>query len=113
VSRDQLDIDFMTKPEKTEQRVVVGVAWYRPEQWQRIRDISSDTDYLEDTYEEWLHLAEQKLAELIAAGLSVEKVDIDSEQLIAWCNERGLDINGEARSSYTVERLRERGSDQS
>src|SRR5258708_22190970 len=101
----------MTEPNESKQELVVGFAWYRPAQWERVRDISSDVDDLEDTYEEWLRLAEQKLAELRAAGLRVEKVDVDSERLILWCNERGLEINAQARSSYAAETLRELHSD--
>ncbi|CAN5888701.1 hypothetical protein BH18ACI4_BH18ACI4_01350 [soil metagenome] len=71
--------------------MVVGFAWYRPEQWQRVRDISSDVEALEDSHEEWLALAEKKVKELQSPGLRVEKVDIHSEQLILWCNERGLE----------------------
>jgi hypothetical protein len=101
----------MTEPNESKQKMVVGFAWYRPAQWLRIRDISSDADDLEDTYEEWLRLAEQKFAELRAAGLHVEKVDVDSERLILWCNERGLEMNAQARSSYAAETLRELHSD--
>jgi hypothetical protein len=59
-----------------------------------------------------LRLAEQKLAELRAGGLRVEKVDVDSEQLILWCNERGLEMNARARSRYAAEKLRELDGDQ-
>ena len=100
----------MTEPKGSEPEVVVGVAWYRRKQWQRVRNISTDADDLENTYEEWLRLAEQKLAELTAAGLRVEKVDLDSEELIVWCNERGLEINGQARSNYAAAKLRETDS---
>jgi hypothetical protein len=107
-------VDFlMTEPNESKQELVVDFAWYRPAQWQRVRDISSDADALEDTYEEWLRLAEQKLTELKAGGLRVEKVDVDSEQLILWCNERGLEINAQARSRYAAEKLREMDRDQS
>ena len=98
----------MTEANESEDEVAVGIAWYRSKQWKRVRDISTDAGELEDTYEEWLRLAEQKLAELPAAGLRAERVDIDSEQLILWCNERGLEINGHARSSYAAEKLRDR-----
>ena len=101
-------VDFlMTEPNESKQELVVGFAWYRPAQGQRVRDISSDADALEDTYEEWLRLAEQKLTELKAGGLRVEKVDVDSEQLILWCNERGLEMNAQARSRYAAEKLRD------
>lgn len=63
----------MTELKGSEPEVVVGVAWYRRKQWQRVRDISTDVDDLENPYEEWLRLAERKLAELTVAGLRVEK----------------------------------------
>src|SRR5215813_5917526 len=99
--------------EHNEDKLVIGFAWYRPEQWQRVRDISSDADDLADTYLKWLQLAEEKLKQLRSSGVLVEKVDIHSEQLILWCNERGLEINGESRSQYASERLRLKHENQS
>jgi len=87
--------------------MIVGFAWYRPDQWQRVREISTDEDDLHDSYIEWLLSAEERLQELRSSGFRVEKVDVDSEALILWCNERGLEINGEARSRYVAERLSE------
>ena len=90
-----------------EGKMAIGFAWYRPAQWQRVRDISSDAEDLHDTYLEWLQLAEEKLNQFRSSGLHVEKVDIDSEQLIRWCNEHGLEITGESRSQYAAERMKE------
>lgn len=97
----------MKKPNESQNRILVGVAWYRPEQWQRIRDISVDAIDMHDSYEEWLRSAEQNIKELSISGLDLEKVDVGSEQLILWCNIRGLEVNGQARSQYVSERLRE------
>jgi hypothetical protein len=87
--------------------IIVGIGWYRPDQWQRVREISADGDDLHDNYLEWLQSAEERLEELRSSGFQVEKVDVHSEALILWCNERGLEINGEARSRYVAERLSE------
>jgi len=103
----------MNKSKESQNKMVVGFAWYRPEQWQRVRDISADADALEDSYEEWLRLAEAKLKELGSSGLHVKKVDVDSEQLILWCNEQGLEVNSQARARYAGEKLRELDRDQS
>ena len=103
----------MNTTKESNQKIVVGFAWYRREQWERVRDIASDAGEFEDTYEEWLRVAEQKLTELAAAGLDVKKVDVDSEQLILWCNEQGLDMNAQARSRYAAEKLRDLDKDQS
>jgi len=97
----------MKESNETQDKTVVAVVWYRPEQWQRVRDIAADADALEDSYYEWLQIAEEKVTELQGSGLRVEKVDVDSEKLIRWCNEHGLENNGQARSRYAAERLSE------
>ena len=90
---------------ESDDTLILGFAWYRPDQWQRIREISADQEDLHDSYIEWLQTAEERFQELRSSGLRVEKVDVQSEALILWCNERGLEINGEARSRYVAERL--------
>src|ERR1700682_5862543 len=92
---------------QSQDKPVVAIVWYRPEQWQRVRDIATDSDEFENSYIEWLQLAEEKAKELKGRGLRVEKVDLDSEKLILWCNERGLENDGKARSLYAAERLSE------
>jgi hypothetical protein len=92
---------------RSQDKPVVAIVWYRPEQWQRVRDIAADSDEFENSYVEWLQLAEEKAKELKGRGLRVEKVDLDSEKLILWCNERGLENDAKARSLYAAERLSE------
>jgi hypothetical protein len=98
---------------QSEDKPVVAIVWYRPEQWQRVREIAADSDEFENSYIEWLQLAEEKARELRGRGLRVEKVDLDSEKLILWCNEQGLDNDAKARSRYAAERLSELDEKQS
>ena len=91
-----------------ETQIVTGVAWYRPEQWQRLRDVSEDVENLEETYDAWLHTAERMLRDGIPADVVVEKIDIDVEEVLAWCNERGLPMNGRSRSEFVAERVRQK-----
>src|SRR2546422_567893 len=95
----------MKESSEAQDEMAIAIVWYRPEQWQRVRDIATDSEELEASYIEWLKVAEEKLKELRRSGLRVEKVDVDSEKLILWCNERGLENNGQARSRYAAERL--------
>jgi hypothetical protein len=97
----------MKDSNERQDEMVVAIVWYRPDQWQRVRDIAADADELEASYAEWLHQAEEKFKEIKSTGLRVEKVDVDSEQLILWCNERALENNGQSRSQYAAERLSE------
>jgi hypothetical protein len=85
-----------------------GVAWFRPEQWSRLLEISEDRKDLEETFAEWESLAEEKLRDLRTQGLDAEKITIDVEKLLAWCKSRGLSVNAGARSQYVAERLRKR-----
>jgi hypothetical protein len=87
-------------------KMITGVAWYRPEQWARLREISEDVENLDDTYEEWRQKAEQALREGIPADVTVEKVDIDVEEVLAWCNVLGLPMNAQSRARYVSDRLR-------
>jgi len=92
---------------QSQDKPVIAIVWYRPEQWERVRDIAADSDEFENSYIEWLQLAEAKAKELKDRGLRVEKVDLDSEKLILWCNERGLENDAKARSMYAAKRLSE------
>ncbi len=88
-------------------QTVAGIAWYRSEQWQRLREISKDANDLEDSYDAWLTEAERVLG---SGDLRIpfEKVDVDVEQLLAWCNENGRPVDAKARAEYVAELLRRR-----
>jgi len=84
-----------------------GVAWYDRAQWQRLRQIVTDPERLENSYEEWIAMAEAAVRDLEATGMLIEKVPVDTEDLIVWCNERSRPIDGAARAEYASHRLRE------
>lgn len=89
-------------------RTVVGVAWYRREQWNRLLEMSSDRDKLEDTFDEWKSSAEKQFDNLARSGFLVRKVDIDVDELLSWCDSKNRPVDGEARADYTATTLRER-----
>jgi len=91
-----------------EKRVKIGVAWYKPEQWDRLREISVDRKDVEFTYEEWLKNAQKTLGGLLLSGLDIEKYEVDVEALLAWCKSKNIPVDGKARSSYVSEKVREK-----
>jgi hypothetical protein len=97
----------------SEKVAVAGCAWYRAEQWERLLEISADRDKLEATYEEWVVNALESLQKMRQAGMRVEKMDVDVEELLAWCRARGLQVDGKARSQYAAEMLRSGITEQS
>jgi len=88
-------------------KINLAVAWYKSEQWQQLREVSVDSDELEDTWEEWLTIAERNLKNIIVQGVFSQKVLLDVEELQAWCKERGFQVNGESRSYYAAWLLQE------
>ncbi len=85
----------------------VGVAWYQPDQWQKLLAVSVDKDKLEETYEEWMQEAERVIQELRRQGLHIVKVDVSVEELVAWCRKKKIPMNGEARSMYVAHKLQQ------
>jgi len=80
----------------------LSVGWYKPEDWDRLRDISEDRDELEDTFEEWESYALKALQEIESTGQILEKVMIDPEQLLRWCNSKGVAVNGSSRAEFAA-----------
>ena len=84
---------------------VLGIAWYRREEWSHLLKISADRDELEDTYEEWLHNAEIRLHEMAEAGINPTKVYINLDELQKWCIVQGRPLDGSARAVFTAEKI--------
>jgi hypothetical protein len=84
---------------------VIGLAWYRPEQWQRLRQVSVDVEDLEETYFEWVSVASACFQEVQELGVDIRRVDVDVEDLVEWCKRRGLPLDAEARVSYVTDRI--------
>jgi hypothetical protein len=93
--------------EDNEEGKNLGVAWYRPEQWQRLRELSADPEVLENTHEEWFHMAEEKMGELLKAGIEVWKIPVDVEELRGWCEMQGIPLDGYARAKFVAQKLYE------
>jgi hypothetical protein len=86
--------------------VITGFAWYRREQWSRLRELASDPDKLDDSYDGWLASAQKALIEMSLAGVSVKRVDVDVDALLRWCQAEDRPIDSAARAAFTAEELR-------
>ncbi|UFS69497.1 hypothetical protein LPW11_16545 [Geomonas sp. RF6] len=88
-------------------RMVHGVAWYSPDQWERLLEISDDRDVLEKTYAEWERFAMRAMKDLTRQGLSLKKVPVDLDLLLAWCQRQNVPIDGAARSLFVAAKMKE------
>jgi hypothetical protein len=83
------------------------VVYYKPEQWPRLLEMSADRETLEPTYEEWESNVEQKARRLRENGVSLGRVDVDVDELLAWCKSEGRPVDGAARAAYVTNKLSE------
>ena len=87
--------------------LVSAFAWYRPEQWPRLLEVSVDRSELEGTFGEWEANATKGLANLARAGLWARKVDVDVDELVEWCRAEDRQVDGAARSAFAALKLRQ------
>ena len=105
--------EIKKKPSSTKpplKRIVktrVGIAWFTPDQWQILLDISADRDDLEATYAEWERDSKKALRQLRQGGLNVIKVPVEIDELLDWCQSRNIPVNANARSQYAAYKLQQ------
>ena len=95
------------KKHRNKVKQAAAIAWYRPEQWQLLCEFSVDPEELEATHAEWLAAAEKAASQLEELGVLVVKVDVDVEELMSWCREEGLKLDGNARASFAQHKLQQ------
>ncbi len=88
--------------------LVLGVAWYRPEDWKHLREVSADSEVLEETHAEWLTLAERHIRDLRKTGVNTERVTIDIDALVTWCRGQGRSVDSATRAEFAAEQVRRR-----
>jgi hypothetical protein len=91
-------IRFMKKKQSI--KPILGVGWYKKDQWDLLKKSSVDRNDLENTYEQWLDNATEAIKNFSKSGYQIEKIDIDVQEMIEWCKNEGCTINGESRSKY-------------
>jgi hypothetical protein len=87
----------------SDENVCMGIAWYDPDDYERIRAMCVDCDELQDTYEEWLEDAQRVFDMASARGYLVERVPVRPAHFSAWCRIKGLPMNSRSRSQYAEE----------
>ena len=79
---------------------VLGIGFYKREQWQKLLDTAVDADILEKTYDEWMDVLDSSIEKIRSHGLHPELVEIDIDALIAFCKKRGFQNNAATRAMF-------------
>ena len=87
----------------------MGVRWYRPEPWKRLREMAEDKEHVALAYEDARVASAQKMHALAAQGMRPIKVEVDVEALLSWCPEQGLPGTPETRTKCMLNTVRDLG----
>ncbi len=97
-----------SKEQPAHQPMLQAMVWYKEEHYSRLLDLFDDAELLPKTYGDWLVRAEEKKAEVEAAGDQVLKVFIDPETFPEWCAEKNMPKDANSRAELALEVARER-----
>ncbi|MDH5201802.1 MAG: hypothetical protein OEZ31_07215 [Nitrospirota bacterium] len=87
--------------------MVIGIGFYRREQWPLLLETSVDAQILGKTYDEWLDVLDSSIEKIRSHGIEPELIEVDVNKLLAFCEKHGMKNNAEARSRFISELARE------
>jgi len=85
--------------------VVIGIPWYRAEDWSTLKAMFPDGDQLHATHARWLAEAEKVEKRLSREGHQVKRVTLEPSVFRSWCLLRGLAMDASARTHYASEQV--------
>jgi len=88
------------KPDKS--AVVMAVAAYTREQWNRLMEVADDRNELESSWEEWKTGHEEAIANLRRQGFQPIEIPVDVDALQEFCRQRGLRNDSGTRAEYAA-----------
>jgi len=86
--------------DKGQEKTIVGIGWYKKEDWDLLLINSDDRQNMHDNFDDWEKDTNKRFQELLIAGINVKKIQISVYELIAWCKENKLKINGSSKAKY-------------
>jgi hypothetical protein len=94
------------KPDKS--AVIMAVATYTREQWDKLMEVADDRNELESSWEEWRTGKEEAVARIREQGFEPIEISVDVDALQEFCRQRGLRNDSEARAEYAAYQLHHR-----
>jgi predicted DsbA family dithiol-disulfide isomerase len=86
--------------------VHIGIGVYRKQDYEEILKISEDKDNMEPTWEKWKANVERTQEELQNEGVSTVPILVTPKELVKFCREQGLPVNGAARAKFISTEVR-------
>ena len=92
-------------------KMVLGIGFYKREQWSQLLDTASDSYILEKSYDDWMNTLDASIEKIRAHDIEPVLVDIDINELLAFCKEQGLQNNAETRAKFISKQSRKKAAE--
>lgn len=86
-------------------KLIAGIAWYTEFEWARVKATAIDPERFENSYAEWLEMAEEALGDIEDSGTATEKFLIHADKLHVWCMAQGVENEADSRARYVSENM--------
>lgn len=83
--------------------MIVGLPWFRREDWPALRALFVDADTLHAEWEDWQQSATKVEAQIRASGQRVVRAELRPEAFAAYCSTLGIPTDAEARLLWANE----------
>ncbi len=90
---------------------LIIIGFYREDQWQLLLKTADDIDLMEKEYGEWKKGIQRLIENMRLEGIKPVTVDIDIYELLSFCRQHHLKNNGETRSQFVAQLLKNRQND--
>jgi len=81
----------------------INLAYYNKKDWSRFVEVIDDRHVMHERWEEWFEEFKRTKKLLEAEGFVVHVITVDIDELIRYCFQKGIKIDGKARSKFVVE----------
>ncbi|HSZ75947.1 MAG TPA: hypothetical protein VK775_00965 [Chthoniobacterales bacterium] len=82
--------------------LLMAIATYREDQWDRLRTSAADRDLMDETWEKWNAGIEEVIANVESQGHAYVCVQLDVEEIEEYCKEQGVPNDSKARSALAI-----------
>jgi hypothetical protein len=82
--------------------LLMAIATYREDQWDRLRASAADRDSMDETWEKWNEGIEKVIANLESQGHTYVCVQLDVQEIEEYCKEQGVPNDSKARSALAI-----------
>src|SRR5262245_32188583 len=79
---------------------VLGVPWYKEDEYEMIKAVMSDWDKLPATFTDWFRAAKKVKETAERQGVVAVEAYINPVAFVAWCRARHLNVDAGARVEY-------------